>query len=113
MAATSCGTSPGPASTPPDCKAGLPTKDACATNAPSYATDIAPLVEARCLGCHFKGNPNSSVVLETQAEMSQQTQLVETQIYRCEMPPADGGIPLTDTERTELLQWLVCGAPNN
>lgn len=95
------------------CKPGLPTTDTCAASAPSYAADIAPLVHARCLSCHFAGNSNSSVVLETQAEIRQQTQLVETQVYRCSMPPPGDATPLADSERMELLQWLVCGAPNN
>ncbi len=51
-------------------------------------------------------------MLETQAEMKREEQLIETQVYRCLMPPSDGSTPLSDDERTELLQWLVCGAPN-
>lgn len=112
--AVGCGAGGSPAGTTVDCKPGLPTTDACATSAPSYTAEIAPLVQERCLGCHFTGNPNSTVVLTTQAQLNRQTQLVETQVYRCDMPPVDdGGIPLTDAQRTLLLQWLVCGAPNN
>jgi uncharacterized membrane protein len=108
-----CGTNDGPGGQTTTCEPGLPTTDACATNAPSYATVIAPLVRERCLSCHFAGNRNSSVVLETQQELSQRTQLVETQVYRCTMPPPGDAPPLAEAERAELLQWLVCGAPNN
>jgi len=108
-----CGPSDGTGGGAKGCKPGLPTTDACAANAPSYASAIAPLVKERCLSCHFAGNPNSSVVLETQVEISQRAQLVETQVYRCSMPPPGEATPLADDERAELLQWLVCGAPNN
>lgn len=94
------------------CSTTLPSSDDCATAAPSYANDIAPLVADGCLGCHFTRNPYSSIVLETQSELYDQRQLVETQLYRCTMPPSDG-TPLTSTERAKLLKWLVCGAPNN
>lgn len=108
-----CGSHAGPGGPAAACKPGLPTADECPAAAPSYATVIGPLVEERCLSCHFTGNPNSSVVLETQAELHAQTQLVETQVYRCSMPPPEDAAPLADTERQELLQWLVCNAPNN
>jgi uncharacterized membrane protein len=107
-----CASPSDPSTHPMSCDVSLPASDDCATAAPSYAADIAPLVSARCLGCHSAGNPNSSVVLETQAEFKQQRQLVETQLYRCAMPPSNG-VPLTSDERTELLKWLVCGAPDN
>jgi uncharacterized membrane protein len=108
-----CGSNDGSDGRAQGCKPGLPTTDACAMSAPSYMTDIAPLVRERCLSCHFAGNPNSSVVLETQAEIHQRAQLVETQVYRCSMPPPGEATPLAEDERAELLQWLACGTPNN
>jgi uncharacterized membrane protein len=90
----------------------LPTEEACATGAPSYATDIAPLVSARCVGCHYAGNRVSRVVLETRAEIADNRTLALTQVFRCQMPPAEA-TDLTDVERETLLQWLVCGAPDN
>ena len=100
---------------PPDeneCKPGLPSEDACATATPSYSEDIAPLVERRCLECHFAGNRQSSVVLETHAQLAGSRQLVETRVYRCQMPPSEA-TALSATEREMLLAWLVCGAPDN
>jgi uncharacterized membrane protein len=113
MSLAACASTSGdPAAATSTCTATLPTSDACATATPSYSADIVPIVTQRCLECHAAGNLNSSVVLETQSEIYRQRQLVETQVYRCAMPPSDG-TPLTSTERSELLQWLVCGAPNN
>ncbi len=112
MSLGACASGSEPVDPGPACTTALPSSDDCATAAPSYTNDIAPLVGGRCLGCHFARNPNSSVVLETQSEIYDQRQLVETQLYRCAMPPSTG-TPLTSDERAELLKWLVCGAPNN
>jgi uncharacterized membrane protein len=106
-----CGPKTGSDAPAPGCKPGLPSTDACATGTPSYTAEIAPLVRERCLSCHFAGNPNSSVVLETQSELHQRATLVQTQVYRCSMPPPGEAPPLSDEERASLLQWLVCGAP--
>ena len=103
---------PGRKRAPPRASAGLPSEDACATATPSYAEDIAPLVEERCLECHFAGNRLSSVALETHAELAERRQLVETRVYRCQMPPSDA-TALSTSERETLLKWLVCGAPDN
>jgi len=109
---------PGACSTDPTthpvepCTATLPDSADCATAAPSYATDIAPLVKTHCSDCHFTGNRNSTVVLETGAQVQKNSRLVEAQLYRCAMPPADG-TALTDDEREMFLKWIVCGAPDN
>jgi uncharacterized membrane protein len=107
-----CGSPANRAGAETTCTAKLPPNDDCDTESPSYAADIAPLVETHCLSCHYAGNPNSSVVLETQSQLSRQVGLVETQLYRCEMPPSDGEA-LDTNDREELLKWLVCGARNN
>ena len=94
------------------CSATLPDDGDCSTAAPSYATDVVPLVQAHCLDCHFSGNRYSKVVLETQAQIQSNSRTAETALYRCDMPPADG-TPLGNDDREVLLKWLVCGAPNN
>lgn len=107
-----CASPSTPSNPPAECTATLPDNGDCATAAPSYSADIEPIVSARCLECHFANNHNSPVVLETRAELYNQRALVETQVYRCSMPPADSA-PLPASEREELLRWLVCGAPDN
>ena len=112
MCPLACGGPRDPAGDPAACTAALPTSNDCDAAAPSYATQIAPIVEAHCVDCHFSGNHNSSVVLETQSELNRQRGAVETQIYRCQMPPSDGAA-LSTSDRDQLLKWLVCGAPDN
>lgn len=94
------------------CPSGLPSDSACPDSAASYKDAIQPIVDAYCGGCHYAGNRNSSQVLETYDELHQSVSVIEKQIYQCEMPPS-GETPLPARERTALLQWLVCGAPNN
>ncbi len=93
------------------CPKGLPTCSA----APSYANDIAPLVAARCVACHSPGGVAADRDLTTWAGISNLESTVLAQVYSCMMPPADAGPgdALTPAEREELLQWLVCGAPDN
>jgi hypothetical protein len=94
------------------CPSGLPSDSACPDSAPSYKDEIQPLVDSYCAGCHYTGNHNSSQVLETYDDLHKSVSLVEKQIYQCEMPPS-GEPQLPTRERTALLQWLVCGAPDN
>jgi hypothetical protein len=95
-----------------ECPSGLPSDGACPDSAPSYKDEIQPLLDAYCTGCHFAGNRDSSQVLETYDELQRSVSVIEKQIYHCEMPPS-GEPQLPARERTALLQWLVCGAPNN
>ena len=101
------GGSGGSASCPND----LPEK--CPSPEPSYAADIAPLVEARCLPCHSAGGPASGEPLGTYALVHDKRSAVLNQVYACKMPPPGDAEPLDSTERATLLAWLICGANDN
>jgi hypothetical protein len=85
------------------------------TNAPSYAKDIAPLVQAKCLPCHSPGKVAASRDFTTYTNFSRWESTAFVQVGSCLMPPSDAGPDgdLSIDERTELLQWFVCGAQNN
>ncbi|HEX5100805.1 MAG TPA: hypothetical protein VFV94_14945 [Polyangiaceae bacterium] len=111
--ATACTTAADPGDDDPFvCPSGLPSDSACPDSAPSYQNEIRPLLDSYCSGCHYSGNRNSSQVLETYDDLHRSVSVVEKQVYQCEMPPAGEPQPPAH-ERTALLQWLVCGAPNN
>jgi uncharacterized membrane protein len=95
-----------------DCPNDLPDNAACATRGPSYAEQTAAIIEQRCTICHFAGNTQSTQVFETYAEIFDQRRGMLTQIYSCRMPP-EASAQLMSGERSALLQWLVCGAPDN
>jgi hypothetical protein len=94
------------------CPNDLPSSSACGNDLPSYQADAAPIIERRCNGCHFPGNPQSGDVFAEYADVYSRRQTVLTRVYTCVMPPA-AAAELTAGERATLLEWLVCGAPDN
>jgi hypothetical protein len=104
--AASCGNAPA-ASCPSDLPA------ACPTPTPSFARDVNPILQARCAGCHGPSGLASDRPLTTYQEVHAQRSSALNQTYACRMPPADSGGPLTGAERSQVLGWFVCGAPNN
>lgn len=94
------------------CPNDLPSDDRCAQAAPSYATEVAQVIAQRCAACHYPDNPQSSQVFAELEDVQAARTTMLTLVYRCEMPPA-AGAALSPEERGALLQWLVCGAPDN
>jgi hypothetical protein len=103
---SSSGSSSGATTCPDDLPA------ACPTNAPTYTTDIAPIVQASCTPCHAPGGTESGRLLTTYAGISAQSGSALNQVYACRMPPL-GSPRLSAADRTALMAWLVCGAPND
>lgn len=90
------------------CPSDLP--DACPPEAPSFKTQVFPLIKLRCQGCHRPitlRDPD----LSSYAAIYANREPVFSQVYSCRMPSR--GIELTSEERATLLDWLVCGAPDN
>jgi hypothetical protein len=110
-----CESTPGSAACPlpplsADCPNDLPAS--CVTPAPSYQTAVAPIFNSYCLTCHSSGGQESSFPLETYEDIYSNRSEVLDQIYACRMPLSGQPQP-TPSERVILLQWLVCGAPQN
>jgi hypothetical protein len=79
---------------------------------PSYQSDIAPLVQRKCLGCHSVSGVEANRPLDGYANLYTERGAVLHQVYGCLMPPSV--VPQLDpTERQLLLTWLVCASPNN
>jgi hypothetical protein len=85
---------------------------ACPSPQPSYAKDVAPIIEARCTGCHAPNRQEASILLTDYDHVNKVKSEVLTNLYGCRMPP-DGEPAPTEEERQAILGWLVCGAPNN
>jgi hypothetical protein len=85
------------------------------TTTPSYSKEIAALIQAHCEPCHAAGGVASDRNLTTYGNVEKIESTVLGQVYGCMMPPADAGpdAMLTQQERNDLLQWLVCNSPNN
>jgi hypothetical protein len=91
----------------PSCATTLPD---CPTNPPSYASVVAPIIAIRCVSCHSPGGVEPVHLLETYDEVFKNRGPVLDQVDACLMPQ-DGSMP--ESERTVLLTWFVCDAPNN
>ncbi len=88
----------------------------CPSPAPSWATQVQPVVEQLCaLGgqCHGAGgSAQTTLDFTTYAGVKRSSVTMETDLLSCKMPPPGALAPTLD-ERTTLLAWFVCGAPDN
>ena len=84
----------------------------CVTPVPSYQTVVSPIFGAYCVTCHSPGGQGASVPLESYAQIYSLRSEVLDQIYSCRMPTPGAPQP-SEAERLAVLQWLVCGAPEN
>lgn len=88
---------------------------ACENPIPSYAKDVAPALDRACNStCHAPGV--GPWPLTNWADVADWGNIIGGDIEQCSMPPPDAGAgngTLTDKERAAILNWLVCGAPNN
>ena len=90
------------------CPSDLPAS--CPGAPPSYADQIAPIIQARCASCHAPGAVEGNHDYTTWVGLYAERGTILSQVYTCAMPQA-GSTPLTASERTAVLDWLVCGAP--
>jgi len=89
------------------------TEATCPDSVPSYASDIAPILDARCNHCHDPDIPDGPWPLTDQQSVHEWSATILRQIRACTQPPPDSGYALTLEERQALEAWLVCGAPDN
>jgi mono/diheme cytochrome c family protein len=113
------------ATTTPGAAVSTPTATTAAGGAPSFANDVLPILEAKCVMCHgtFGGwdassyesvmttGDNAPVVVPGDADGSLLAQkLLGTQSEGNIMPP---GGKLPDEEIQRILDWIASGAPDN
>jgi uncharacterized membrane protein len=84
----------------------------CPTPAPSYASSISGIIENRCMVCHSPTGQNPLLPFTNYQQIFAARSAMLTQVHACQMPPVGATQP-TAQERTLLLDWLTCGAPNN
>jgi cytochrome c peroxidase len=96
----------------PRCPDDLPSS--CPATAPSFAGDVAP-VFARVCGakCHAPNGIAANRPLVDYASIFALKDAVLNQVSVCNMPPADADPTLGEADRSTILAWIVCGAPNN
>ncbi len=88
---------------------------ACIDPPPSYANDVAPLLDRACNStCHAPGV--GPWPLNNWSDVSDWASIIQSDVQVCAMPPPDAGAGngnLSTSEREMLLDWIACGAPNN
>jgi len=83
----------------------------CAMPTPSYASDIAPLLDRECNDtCHAPGV--GPWPLTSYSDVVAWAISIRSDVEGCKMPPPDAG-SLEDVDRENVLNWLACGAPDN
>jgi len=94
----------------------------CMDPPPSYKNDVEPIVKERCAPCHFPGGISDQVEdFSTLAGVANAGTAIINQLVGpppCQMPPINGnamyGIaPGTADQEDTLVQWILCGEPNN
>jgi hypothetical protein len=90
-----------------------PAYEACPAAVPSFAKDIAPIINQRCNNCHVAGVDGGPWPLDTWQNIKDWQDLLITDLHGCTMPPADAGTPFPADERDKVWAWLMCNAPNN
>jgi hypothetical protein len=94
---------------------------------PSYASDIAPIIQARCSPCHFPGGIAAAAGAQYDFSVYANVDNAETAILNelatCNMPPIHGypafGIApntvlaISTVQVDTFVDWFECGAPNN
>lgn len=91
------------------CPADVP--DGCPSPAPSYTTDVVPVLDAKCNGCHTGGE--GPWPLTNHDDVVHWRYQVLREVVQCTMPPPLSKPELTEAERAMIVDWLMCGAPEN
>jgi hypothetical protein len=91
----------------------------CPVPAPSWETEVRPLVEKYCGQCHQTGSSAAAQLnLSNYSDVYANRTKCWYQIYQCWMPNQDGSPPPmaypTAAERQTMITWMdVCNAPDN
>jgi len=86
---------------------------ACRPAPPSYRANVVPTLRLKCFACHAgSGDEVEDHDFSTFEKVHAQRTSIEGKVRARAMPPV-GRPQLTETERSQLLDWLSCEAPNN
>jgi len=78
----------------------------CASNAPSFAEEVQPILAKRCFRCHTGDGPAAGEHDFSKSErVIGQRGAIREEIASCAMPPKE---PLAEPEANTLLRWAAC-----
>ena len=101
------------------CDLAFPARDFHSKKAPDYATDVAPILQARCTNCHTKGGV-APFAMDSYMMVLGWSSMMKEVILTKRMPPAqvdpsinhftNAGYIKSDEQQT-LIHWINAGAP--
>src|ERR1043166_387384 len=86
---------------------------------PSYSTDIAPLLQSKCVGCHSRGNL-APFAFTNYASVTNHMVATRLELLKGTMPPWDADynyqsytndFSLSTTQAATLVRWIDAGGP--
>lgn len=77
----------------------------------SFATDVLPIIQAKCQGCHGAGSTNGPGQLTNYNEIKNAAARIKTAVVTGYMPKVGG--PLPSNEIRMIRCWVDSGTPNN
>jgi hypothetical protein len=94
-----------------------PSQSSCDTADMTYSTDIKPILQANCYGCHGNGNAEGGVKCDTYENVKgavDNNYLIGTITHAAGYPPMpQGGAKLSDCDINKIKAWINSGASNN
>jgi hypothetical protein len=80
---------------------------------PSYAGEVAGIIEQHCGNCHLENNLGGPWPFTYRQDIVDWQSSIRSAVELCLMPPPESDAPLSATDREKLQSWLACGAPDN
>ena len=87
-----------------------PASNVCSGASKSFAADVNPIIQAKCIGCHGVGSNNGPGALLTYSEIFNAREEIRSAVASGLMP-LNG--TLTAAEKNSILCWIDNGATNN
>jgi len=100
-----------PAATAPAASAPTATTPALAGNVPSFARDVEPIFQARCVRCHAGALSNYDQVIQNVLPGDSANTTILQAMQNGSMPR--GGPRMTAAQIDTIARWIDGGAPNN
>lgn len=93
----------------------------CQQPVPSWSTEIHSIVDRSCNPCHFPPDGQALLTGATAYDFSTYATFhhapgstIAKDLRDCFMPLDGGGdVPLSAADRAALVDWVVCGEPDN
>jgi len=82
----------------------------CGSTTPSYATDVVPVLQQKCISCHSDAMPRGNVSLGSYTKVYTNKSATRN-IFASST--AHEGVSLTTAERNTVCCWIDSNAPNN